>query len=718
VQKQKYSWQYLIEAGMVGEVVNDCGWRDIWPLMAKSLSWHYGVAGVFGFHKVVPENRFHDLGHSDFLRPEFARTFWKPFFSHGEVTPGSEERPTTSWWRNLLGKGVLKYALLGTALLVARLSSGQAPTAFVGDPCFSIAGFEVDPCPLLLETGEKHRLAVGRYGEEGFSPFAADSWTSDDEKIAWVDDETGEVEGIAPGSTGVLTIVRDTDGVQMAARGQINVQNPMAASPGSFLERLLPERRVSILVVSDFGDVTGDQRGRMGGIARVKTLRDRLEEESAAVGVLTTRGSRSGSTLSLDRSATVELWNRLDGQPERFDDALLVAGVADLSPSGSTREGLEPEFLRLSGDERSTLWQLGELTLGLIVDDSGRGGGADVLVAAGQLREQGAQLVIAVDLGSPDERRSGWIEAGKVDLVIGVHDSPLGAEFVDDRWRFALDASARTALVLELQPRGDLWRVDYRSVALSGELAPDPDLAREVAARELERYRRICERLGEAPDCLSVVLAHAGTDLIGNLESIRTVETALGDWVADTLLESVPGADVAFINAGALRLHDTILAGEPIHRSDLFQLLPFDNSPVAVSLSGRQLRAVVEHAAASWRRGGWLQVAGLAFSFDPETRRVGDLTLLGPEGPRPVQDRDEIVAVTIDYLARFSGDGYEMLSEAQRVSEPGVRLQELVAGRLERAGVIEPRVEGRICYPSSPLCRAIREERTSGDRLP
>ncbi|MEM1317955.1 MAG: hypothetical protein AAGF29_06800, partial [Pseudomonadota bacterium] len=30
-------------------VLNDCGTRDIWPVLAKSVTWGYGASGTFGF---------------------------------------------------------------------------------------------------------------------------------------------------------------------------------------------------------------------------------------------------------------------------------------------------------------------------------------------------------------------------------------------------------------------------------------------------------------------------------------------------------------------------------------------------------------------------------------------------------------------------------------------------------------------------------------------
>src|SRR5207244_3865633 len=33
-------------------ILNDCGTHDIWPVLAKSLTWGYGATGTFGFGTV------------------------------------------------------------------------------------------------------------------------------------------------------------------------------------------------------------------------------------------------------------------------------------------------------------------------------------------------------------------------------------------------------------------------------------------------------------------------------------------------------------------------------------------------------------------------------------------------------------------------------------------------------------------------------------------
>lgn len=80
--KNSFRWDKLARLPQ-GGIINDCGTKDIWPVLAKSLSWGYGSSGRFGFQTSEVENRYHDLGHSDFFEAEFMKQFWLPFIITG-----------------------------------------------------------------------------------------------------------------------------------------------------------------------------------------------------------------------------------------------------------------------------------------------------------------------------------------------------------------------------------------------------------------------------------------------------------------------------------------------------------------------------------------------------------------------------------------------------------------------------------------------------------
>jgi 2',3'-cyclic-nucleotide 2'-phosphodiesterase (5'-nucleotidase family) len=115
------------------------------------------------------------------------------------------------------------------------------------------------------------------------------------------------------------------------------------------------------------------------------------------------------------------------------------------------------------------------------------------------------------------------------------------------------------------------------------------------------------------------------------------------------MLAAVPEADIAMMNAGALRAD--LPAGE-VRRSQLFTVFPFDNRLATVELTGEQVREILDvyHA----RSRGLMQVAGLR--LDVSCSPPFDVRALAMEDGRPIAP-DELYTVVISDFLLSGGDG-------------------------------------------------------------
>jgi hypothetical protein len=107
VLETTYRWEDALNRRNIKKdnVINECGKKDIWPVLAKATSWGYGVSGTHGFGNVIVKDRFHDVTHGQYFQKEFISKYWKPFIHDGEYkrTPFETNRPTTPQWLSLLG---------------------------------------------------------------------------------------------------------------------------------------------------------------------------------------------------------------------------------------------------------------------------------------------------------------------------------------------------------------------------------------------------------------------------------------------------------------------------------------------------------------------------------------------------------------------------------------------------------------------------------------
>lgn len=102
----EFHWGSLSQmAGNDMQVINDLGTRDVWPLLAHSMTSGYGRSGAEGFQSPGIEDRCHDLTHSDFFSIDFVRKYWVPFIKDGVYARSEheEEMLETPWWISILG---------------------------------------------------------------------------------------------------------------------------------------------------------------------------------------------------------------------------------------------------------------------------------------------------------------------------------------------------------------------------------------------------------------------------------------------------------------------------------------------------------------------------------------------------------------------------------------------------------------------------------------
>ncbi len=138
------------------------------------------------------------------------------------------------------------------------------------------------------------------------------------------------------------------------------------------------------------------------------------------------------------------------------------------------------------------------------------------------------------------------------------------------------------------------------------------------------------------------------------LQRTRGEQYALGNLLADALRE-VGQADVGLINNGGIR--SDLPAGNVTY-GQLFQLQPFANRVVRLTLSGRTLRAVLEHAVGDGTPDA--HVAGVTVRWDrsrPAGDRVREVRLT--DGRR--LDPEGTYTLALGDFLHTGGGGYTML---------------------------------------------------------
>jgi len=514
----------------------------------------------------------------------------------------------------------------------------------------------------------------------------------------------------------------------------------------------------TILGINDVYRIEGVDDGANGGLARVRSLRMELEKDNQKVLLLHGGDFLFPSLLSRQYNGQqmIDILNLMDGNAKGFDDRMFVTfgthefdknkeNEADIlnsrieesqfpwvgsnivfkqgrnnRPLISAEHLVDRAFLKTGGVQVG----LFSLTTDIHFPDyvARFDNPHDVAKKTTQrLRKNGAEFVIALT-HQPIEQDSDLLNAlgaDGPDLVIGGYDHYQKSQKVNGRWILKADSDARTASVVRVIRKGpDQFDVQWEFKNLSqNTVTPDPFVQERVTNWIRRHSREYCQRvLNSGPRCLKTILGKADIDLIADELEMRRYETNFGNWIVDQALKVFEdrGAQVAFINAGALRLNQDIPDESLITRRDIEHMLAYPNTLKLLRIKGSTLQEIISHAVEDWTgRGYWLQISGFAFRHNPQTQKADSLTLLTPEGPRPIQADEELLAVTNSFLAE-GGDGYHWLrsQEVMNIDE-SPDLKEVVIKNLlaELKEGIAPEIEGRICNTTRKgPCQAILQD--------
>jgi 5'-nucleotidase len=181
----------------------------------------------------------------------------------------------------------------------------------------------------------------------------------------------------------------------------------------------------------------------------------------------------------------------------------------------------------------------------------------------------------------------------------------------------------------------------------------------------------------------AAAIAPVASKVVGRLSAaaprdVEDFESAAADLIADSMLAATRdardgGAQLALVNATGIRVD---LPAGNVRYKDAFAMMPFGNNLLVMTLTGEQLKRVLEQQYAARVRPGFNRPAALApssgFTYavdmkQPEGSRVSQLRLNG----KAIQPQANYRVVVNNFLAS-GGDGLSGFTAGTDVSDPGI----------------------------------------------
>ncbi len=317
------------------------------------------------------------------------------------------------------------------------------------------------------------------------------------------------------------------------------------------------------------------------------------------------------------------------------------------------------------------------------------------------LRAQGAKLVIVLShLGIDIDRRIAGTIPG-MDVLVGGHSHTLLSDTEKDAagpaHQVITGTAGATVVVqaacfgryfgrLDLDVGGDgtvlAYGGDVRHVSLS---LPDEPRVGAIVKSYADQLDAVRKRVvGHATEALSVA-------------TCRTAECALGSFVADAVLATTHGADVALLNGGGLR---TGLPVGDITVGDVLTMLPYGNTVATLEIKGADLRAAVANGLSRAGAGAFPQVAGMRIGWNPlaaANERLNSLEIRGESGDFHPLDLNKTYRVVTNNFMRNGGDGYVAFQQkALSFYDQGAPLDQVISMAISKASPFAPQTDGRI----------------------
>ena len=285
-----------------------------------------------------------------------------------------------------------------------------------------------------------------------------------------------------------------------------------------------------------------------------------------------------------------------------------------------------------------------------------------VVAHAGAVCDPGACRGEILDL-------AGGLDSGAVDLIVAGHTHQRVDTVVNGIPIVEAGHSGQTIAVVDFIRRaGGLGRLVRARLVTpwADSITPDRELATELARGQ----RAVDSITSRVVATLRFTLRRDGD------------EYPLGRLIADAY-RNMGRADVGLINNGGIR---TDLPAGPVTYGALFEVLPFQNRLVRVSLPGAALRAVLEEAVSSGSPDAHL--AGLQVWYDPGRPPGQRVRRVRLANGRDV-DADRTYTIAAPDFVADGGDGFAMLPGQPRVETGLVDLDAVIAYLTVRRGPVD-----------------------------
>jgi len=320
-----------------------------------------------------------------------------------------------------------------------------------------------------------------------------------------------------------------------------------------------------------------------------------------------------------------------------------------------------------------------------------------------RLTAQGVDKIIVLSHSGYEVDKSVAARTSGVDVIVGGHSHTLLSN-VSKRAKGPYPTMVNGVAIVQAYAYGKFLgelNVTFDDGGNLTEAVGEPLIMDASVTEDDATVARIAELAQPLDQIRNKVVASAAAPIEGDRKVCRVQECAMGNLVADAMLDRVAdqGVQIAIANSGGLRA--SIDAGD-VTMGEVLTVLPFQNTLSTFEISGQGIIDALENGVSQVEevKGRFPQVAGLQFTWDPSVApnqgRVQEVMVASEDGWVPIDPAQTYLVVTNNYV-RNGGDGYKMFAgDDKNAYDYGPDLADVLAEYLAEHAPYQPYTDGRI----------------------
>ncbi len=269
------------------------------------------------------------------------------------------------------------------------------------------------------------------------------------------------------------------------------------------------------------------------------------------------------------------------------------------------------------------------------------------------------------------------LQLSEVDIIIGGHSHTILHQpvVVNDILVCQAGSHGRFVGLLDAKVNIEEKRIDFYSYKLIetelGKVRPLQPVAHVVDSLEATIEKEMNKTIG--------ILK---TPWIRNSRS----ESNLGNWITNVMRNSF-NVDMAFQNSDGIRKG---LGAGPIKVRDIWEISPFDNTIMRVTITDSQLKNLLQWRIKNPR--DLLQVSGLNVVYNSKTKKIISAKVNG----KPIKNERKYTFVTNSYVVGYFRRFFGIRPEDVKIESTGIISREPLIKAVKNQGIIESSLEARL----------------------